>query len=65
VEWTRQLSLTADWNGIDGLTTHLTTGYQTIRNYQHRSGISPKQFYGTLELSYDFNLGLPFWKNYQ
>jgi hypothetical protein len=65
VEWTRQLALTADWNGINGLSAHLATGYQTIRNFQHRSGISPKQFYVSLELSYDFNLGLPFWKNYQ
>jgi hypothetical protein len=65
VEWTRQLALTADWNGTNGLTAHIATGYQTIRNFQHRSGISPKQFYGKLELSYDFSLGLPFWKNYQ
>jgi hypothetical protein len=65
VEWTRQLSLSADWQTTRGLKAHASAGYQRIRNFQHQAGISPNQFFGTLELSYDLSLGLPFWKKFQ
>jgi hypothetical protein len=65
VEWTRQMALTADCQAFGGLNAHLAAGYQKARNFQHQSGVSFNQLYGTLNLSYDFSLGLPFWKKYQ
>ena len=65
VEWTRQMALTADCQAFGGLNAHIAAGYQKVRNFQHQSGVSFNQLYGTLNLSYDFSLGLPFWKKYQ
>ncbi|HBC45481.1 MAG TPA: hypothetical protein DCZ43_00395, partial [candidate division Zixibacteria bacterium] len=65
VEWTRQMAITADVQAFNELKAHIAAGSQKVCNFQHQSGVSFNQFFGTLNLSYDFSLGLPFWKKYQ
>jgi len=66
VEWTRQGALTAKYYSNFGVKGELAVGYQKVRNFRHWiTHTTINQFYGTLSLSYDFSLGLPFWKKYQ
>jgi hypothetical protein len=50
---------------MDGLESRLAVGYQAIGNYDRIEGWSLDQFYATVEISYGFETGLPFWKKYR
>jgi len=64
VEQLHDIGLTASLTLAGKLNVGLIAGYQMLENYRQVENASLDQFYSTIDISYSFDIGLPFWTKY-
>ncbi|MEE9554749.1 MAG: capsule assembly Wzi family protein [candidate division Zixibacteria bacterium] len=64
VEVIDDIRITFKHNSPERLDFNFSAGYQTINNYRNISDSSLSQYYATIDISYTFGMGLPFWMKY-
>jgi len=62
VEHTREIAARISSSYPRHLNLDLRAGFQSIDNWQNHRGYSLDQFFATLQASYEFDIGVPFWK---
>lgn len=65
VENLNDIRLTAAFNAENTVDISFSAGYQKIGNFRNIENSSLEQFYSTIDISYYFNTGLPFWTKYR
>jgi len=65
VEHTREVAARFSCRTPRRSNLELRGGVQSIDNYRHIEGNSFDQFFATFQASYEFSIGLPFWRKYR
>lgn len=64
VEATDDIRITFSYNSPKRLNIDLSAGYQSIDNYRNNDNVKSDQYIATIDISYTFHTGLPFWTKY-
>ena len=64
VEITDNFGAILSYHSHKRLNVDFSAGYQTIVNYRNENNAKLDQYYATIDISYTFGMGLPFWTKY-